>query len=384
MFELKSSCVGCRNVLSEGVDCPCGRSHMILSLGICQECEDWQPCGGGMGCRFASGCHLRRHLFRGGGCLNKCDPKFGGRNNPFVNIHRTTNAVDRSEQIAIITTHYNPQRFTRLRETYYEWLPSLGPMTDRLTCIELVMDDDDPEIAGSVVIRGTRERHTLWQKEVMLNIAIRKLPESVRYVAWIDHDIVIHDRNWLERSIALIDGGAIAVQLFSTMNFLALNRTIDSVKRGSVKHGTGCPGGAWIADRDYLDRIGGLWAHNIVGGGDVAFYVAATGHRGTWSSYFQRHQGEYAADFAQWVAMADAARSGRIATNLDCDASHLYHGSRENRQYVSREEIVSRNRFDPRLHVEIDSTGLLAWTDDAPQLLKREVAEYFERRREDD
>jgi hypothetical protein len=328
---------------------------------------------------------MKRHLLKGGGCFDVDAPKFNAIPSPASQrIDFTTNPITNPESVAILTTHYNPQRFKRLRETYYEWLPSLGSLADRLTCVELVMDDDEPEIDDSLIIRGTREKHTLWQKEAMLNIAIRQLPPSVRYVAWVDHDIVNHDPNWLADSIAMIDDGAIAVQLFSRMLFLDRDRTVASEKIGSVKHGTGCPGGSWIADRSYIDSIGGLWDRNIVGGGDVAFYCGVANKTQSWQAYIERHQGNYVQQFKEWVEQATKKRRGRVATSLNATASHLYHGRRENRQYVSREKIMNRHGFDPSKHVCLNSDGLLEWTDSASDSFRREVAEYFADRKEDD
>lgn len=73
---------------------------------------------------------------------------------------------------------------------------------------------------------------------------------------------------------------------------------------------------------------------------------------------------------------------------LPSDVVHLYHGSRPNRQYVERYRILHENAYDPVRDVEIDpEAGLLQWSDDArerkPDLVCR-VAEYFERRREDE
>lgn len=81
----------------------------------------------------------------------------------------------------------------------------------------------------------------------------------------------------------------------------------------------------------------------------------------------------------------------RVCTSLACvpgDVLHLYHGSRPNRQYVERYNILHENAFDPGRDVEIDpETGLLRWSDVArtrkPDLVRR-VAAYFAGRREDE
>jgi hypothetical protein len=45
------------------------------------------------------------------------------------------------------------------------------------------------------------------------------------------------------------------------------------------------------------------------------------------------------------------------------DVVHLYHGSRQNRQYVERYQIFHDHAYDPARDVEIDpKTGLLQWS----------------------
>jgi hypothetical protein len=84
----------------------------------------------------------------------------------------------RRSDFALITTHFNPQRFRRLRETYYQWRPTIEVP---VICYEMVLGDAEPEIDGSVVIRGD-ENNLLWQKERLINLAIERLPISVALV----------------------------------------------------------------------------------------------------------------------------------------------------------------------------------------------------------
>ena len=69
----------------------------------------------------------------------------------------------------------------------------------------------------------------------------------------------------------------------------------------------------------------------------------------------------------------------QVRGSLACgpgDVVHLYHGSRQNRQYVERYKILHENAFDPVCDVEIDpETGLLQWSEIAweqkPELVRR-------------
>ena len=161
--------------------------------------------------------------------------------------------------MSLVTFHFNPMRYHRLRETYYEWLPTLGPLVESLRCYELVFDDDAREIEGSIVIRGERTKHFLWQKEAITNIALRETSPNVRYFGWLDHDIVICDSEWMPKSVAMIDAGNPAVQLVGRLSYLDRDRRVTSTATSGMRNLTatgstrGNPGGAWIADRTFMD-----------------------------------------------------------------------------------------------------------------------------------
>lgn len=286
---------------------------------------------------------------------------------------------DRIDEVAIITTHFNPMRFNRLRDTYYEWFPSLGPLAEKQVCVELLFDDDEPEINGSHVIRGTRERNGMWQKEAMTNIAIRQLPKEIRYVAWLDHDIIIADPHWLAKSIAMIDDGSVAVQLFETLQMLDAEKVPTCRKTAAAKTGKGAPGGAWIADRRYLDAVGGLDPNHIVGAGDQAMFCAMSGIEPEYLKTDIDDYGDYA---RSWIAVATSEAQGRWCRHLPTNAVHLYHGDSVNRQYQSRRDIITRHNFRPGVDAVIGDHGLLEWATDKPEL-HADVAKYFADRRED-
>jgi hypothetical protein len=240
---------------------------------------------------------------------------------------------------------------------------------------------NQPEIEGSICIQGDGS-NVLWQKERLINIAIKRLPKEVRYVCWIDHDIVFENANWLRESIEKIDEGYQCLQPFTDIKYRNRYGEIDrtsksasSVALSGGTPGTG-PGAAWVASREWLDSIGGLYDRNIVGGGDAVWFEAVSGvrtqYRDRQSQASQRHIG-------QWVEEVGKVRY----TCLPHAVQHLWHGEFSNRQYVGRDAIMRRYGFDPDRHVAIDSSGLLAWADAAPQAMQDEVAAYFAGRRED-
>ncbi|MEM8910814.1 MAG: hypothetical protein AAGC97_03525 [Planctomycetota bacterium] len=297
----------------------------------------------------------------------------------------TTWQHPQAHRIQLITFHYNPCRFRRLRDTYFEWLPTLGPMADRLKCYELVFDDDEPEIPGSVVIRGSREKHWLWQKEAIVNRAHSECDRNIDYFAWLDHDMVPTSPDWLNQAITQIDQGASAVQLGSAITYLDRSRCpIETMATGAAnwlnhQRKRGCPGAAWIADRHFLDDIGGFNTHHIVGGGDQSFFDIVTGSPG---QHLDQYPDALAHRIRAHTQRAIAHRTNRQLAYIDQALLHLWHGDRSKRQYQSRNTILRDHNFDPTTDVRINHDGILEWSSNKPTL-HAAIRRYFQRRAED-
>tara|TARA_R110002073_G_scaffold20209_5_gene72803 strand:- start:7188 stop:8321 length:1134 start_codon:yes stop_codon:yes gene_type:complete len=262
----------------------------------------------------------------------------------------STAAPKTISQVTLATMHYNACGYRRMRETYYEWLPTLGPLARSLVCYELVFDDDRPEIEGSRVIRGTREANAMWQKEPLLNVALAKC--KTPYFCWVDHDMVFLDPNWLTKAIAAITDETPAVQLFSRIDYLHQDRTYHHSVPSCTSLGryrSKCnPGGMWIAKTAWLKSVGGLPTEMIVGAGDCEF--------------LRRHRAR--------------------CTSIEGTVFHLWHGSQSNRQHNTRADILKRHNFDFGRDVRSNDDGILEWSSEKPKL-HAEVRGYFQNRRED-
>ena len=283
---------------------------------------------------------------------------------------------DPKSKAAIVTVHFNPARRQRLRDTFAEWAAAIA---HPFQCYELAFGE--PEIPGSIAIRGDA-KNCLWQKERLINLAVSRLPAEVEYVAWIDHDLIFGNPAWLDIAIDMIRRGVDLVQLFSEVAYLDREGSVSQRRRGSIAGwqttgtiGDTAPGGAWMASRAWLDRVGGLYEHNICGGGDATFLHAATKCK---TNYVQRQAPRLRDDclaYAERVTASVGYAPGAVR--------HIWHGDRENRQYISRDEILVDCDFDPVSHLRIGETGLLELTEAAPAGLADRIADYFAARRDD-
>jgi hypothetical protein len=282
---------------------------------------------------------------------------------------------DPKERAAIVTFHFNQAKRQRLRDTFTEWAATIG---HPFQCWELAFDE--PEIPGSIAIRGD-STNVLWQKERLINLAVSQLPPEVDYVAWIDHDLIFDNPHWLDIGIDMIRRGVDVVQLFSEVAYQERDGSVSRRRRGSVaawqttwEIGDSAPGGAWVASRTWLDSIGGLYEHNICGGGDATFFHAVTKCK---TNYVDRQAPKLRDDCLAYAARV-TAKVGYVPGSV----RHLWHGDRANRQYLSRDEILSRHDFDPASHLRIGESGLLELSN-APGVLAEEIAQYFADRRDD-
>jgi hypothetical protein len=279
-----------------------------------------------------------------------------------------------ASEVAIITTHFNPTRSRRLRETFGQWKESIG---HPFVCYESAIDGKG-EIDGSVVFSAGPENN-VWQKERLINLALADLPIHVRYVAWVDHDIIFGNTDWLEKSVEMLRSGYQAVQLFSRYTHLGKNGEVVHTATGGAydrnNNGTN-PGGAWIADRKWLDSIGGLYDRSIVGGGDAIWFAAITGDR---RGYESRHSPQFIEHIERYYAKVGRAKIG----HLPGEVFHLWHGGLENRQYISRDETMAGLGFDPAVHVGVSKNGLIGWTEAASSEMRSAVERYFLDRRDD-
>jgi hypothetical protein len=221
----------------------------------------------------------------------------------------------------------------------------------------------------------------MWQKERLLNLAVAALPEHVKYVAWIDCDVLFDNSDWADGAKEMLAGSSV-IQLFGEVGFPDANlsaRLIDSPRPsldsadfrrvptrksffgtfGNLKEGiVRCDldrrfqveaissnnimqrpahGFAWAAQSSFLRKIG-FYDRCIVGTGDMLACYAFTGlaqklidsqRAAGWAFYGDCQS------YRLWATRAAKACDGRWGC-LDGRIVHLFHGDMRERQYKSR------------------------------------------------
>ena len=142
------------------------------------------------------------------------------------------------------------------------------------------------------------------------------------------------------------------------------------------------PGFAWAARRDAWDQLGGLIDWAVVGSGDRYMACAMIGEvAACLSENLQLGCPGYFDHCLEWQARAERYLRRNVG-HVDGLLLHYFHGSKKNRGYQDREQILWRNRFDPMRDIKRDWQGLWQLTDQKFQL-RDQLRAYFRSRNED-
>jgi hypothetical protein len=305
-------------------------------------------------------------------------------------------AAPPSSPLWAITAYFNPTRSRYRRANYRLFrahlrLPLLAVELAFDGCHELGRGDAD-------ILVQLRGGDVMWQKERLLNVALRHLPADCRHVAWVDCDALFDDGDWAERLLALLDRHPL-VQAFSSIAHLGppaadagaataftqpgvLARVAAAgvaAVASPLPSGPSSPskGFAWAAHREVLDAFS-LYDACIVGGGDMAFACALLGRFDVGARTMNERQREH---YLRWARPFHDALAGRAGV-LAGAARHLWHGDVRHRRYRERHDGLHAHGFDPFADIAVAADGAWRWSSAKPGL-HAYVRDYFASRREE-
>ena len=303
-----------------------------------------------------------------------------------------------------ITSYFNPVGYTRRLENYHvfrkflqaplltvEWSPNGD--------FQLQKDDADilVQLSGGDV---------MWQKERLLNVALRSLPTECDAVAWLDCDIVFTRTHWIVLALEKL-GEFPIVQLFKTLRYAPGSLTPEFVDLESLDavepiltgnslafQLTGMTQGIEAIERDFNGQIdNGAWAVSkemmlrhgfydarIVGGGGMGIVKAAIGN---YMEYVEERSLNPAqtAHYLAWAVPFFETVQRKISF-IDGDVYHLWHGDLSNRQYRTRQQKLNEFEFDPFTDIAVGKNGCWHWNTNKPEL-HNYLLDYFVGRKED-
>ena len=232
----------------------------------------------------------------------------------------------------------------------------------------------------------------LWHKENLINIGVNTLlPKTWKAFAWIDADIEFENPLWALDTLKILNGHKDMVQLFSHCLDMDHDENIMNTfsgfgfmfdKKKSYIPGKGPnfwhPGYAWAITRNAYEKLNGLFEYSILGSGDHNMALSLLGY-GLNSINGQSSEG-YKCKIKEFQANAINLRLGYVPGVI----RHYFHGSKVNRKYSERWQILVKHQYDPTKHINKLKNGLLVPSKLCPQELLDDIYKYFSERNEDE
>ena len=231
----------------------------------------------------------------------------------------------------------------------------------------------------------------IWHKENMVNLGVNKLlPTEWKAFAWIDADIEFESNSWALDTLKILNGCKDIVQIFShaidmdkdetSLNhFNSFGYSFCKNKKYTIKgldywH----PGFAWAITRKAYEKIGGLYDVGVLGSGDNIMAIALINKCEKLMNI--NYSEDYNNSMLEFQKKAKSLRLGYTPGVI----RHHYHGSKKNRQYTERWQILIKYLYSPTQHLKYNETGILIPTELFTKDFKNDIMTYFKERKEDD
>lgn len=307
-----------------------------------------------------------------------------------------------NDEFYAITTFYNPAKYKQRLLNYKRFRDYLGV---KLLTVELAFENNQfmlsPEDADILI--QVKSKSIMWQKERLINIGINHLPDGVKYVAWIDCDILFGWKGWSNEAISALEKYPL-IQLFDQLYDLDRNEMLQN-ETTSMKKPSGysyayhynfdslanmvpetfnefryCACGIAWAGRLELIKKHKLYDAMILGSGDRMMAFASTGK-------FQDAINTVKLDvdridhYLKWAIPLFEDTKGRIG-HLTGNVFHLWHGDLSNRGWMYRHKNLSDKGFNPERDLTLNEQNCWEWKSENLDL-QQYVSGYFSDRRED-
>ena len=362
-------------------------------------------------------------------------------NRAHPDIHQPWAEWSEESTLHLILAYNNPFRWQSRRKLANDAIRHhLKSPNVKLYVIELAYDQRPFEVTAEwtehdnlkcIQLRSDCE---LWHKENLINLAVRAFPPGWRYGGYWDADFTCTRHDWALEAIHMLQHAQF-VQLFNTYVDLTgetstsynghrpyrMNRSFawnyvhqeefraereDKLRRRQLQQADthygiqmpigaefpwglapGATGGGWAWRRQSFTTVGGWPERCVLGSGDWHSAFGFINQFGLNVGDEQSHcTPEYIRYVETWIKNAQRLNGhpGKsMIAAIDNFAVHHFHGSKTNRAYGERWQILKRNKFDPFTDLVPDWQGVLRWAGNKPQL-RDEVKRYFLNRNEDD
>lgn len=314
----------------------------------------------------------------------------------------------------VITSYYNPAAY-RTRKLHYKRFREQLKLP--LATVEMAFDGrKDLTASDADILLSLDQGDVLWQKERLLNLAMKVLPDHCEAVAWLDCDILFDSLDWAKKTMEALEKYKLvhafngfydiprgeeedwqAVAMKSEPTPSAIQSWVDgdidaesmmAAKMSSMKGRTrrtksgrpiGTGGIGWAARREFI-QSNPLYDACVIGGGDGVL-THAIFDMAEHQAKIKFMSENFSAHYLDWARSFGAALKGEFGV-VPCDVFHLWHGELVNRNYYQRHEGLSQFDFDPTTDIELADDGSWKWSSEKPEM-HQYVRNFFLSRRED-
>jgi len=298
----------------------------------------------------------------------------------------------------VIAPRFNPVRYSTPEKIFQEWVQHMLASGVQVHVIECQVGDrpfvnDTPGIASHI---GVRDKTLIWVKENLINIAVSRLPQDWKYVAWIDSDVFFRNSNWAADTVHalqqydFVQPWATCYDLGPNDEHLAVHTSFCKIwherkpimqgpNAGSSAYQFAHPGFAWASTRYALEIAGGIPDTAILGAADHHMAMALIGRVN--DSIPGNCTEGYKRPLQQWQARVMPHINGNISY-VPGTIEHKWHGKKARRFYVSRWDILTKYAFDPATDLKRNVWSVWELTGNKPDL-RNAIDRYFRNRDED-
>ena len=259
-----------------------------------------------------------------------------------------------SKDMAICLVIFNPTKSKRIIQNYFTMKEKLKDLP--IFTLELVYDyeGNKPEISDAFHIYG---KGIMFHKENLCRILETKIPSKFKKLVFLDADIIFNDNNWYEKTSKLLDSYDV-VQIFDKCHWLntagEITLTRESVlhMKSKVYDSKYHPGFGWAFRREWYNKIG-FFDYALSGSGDSLSAIK-------WLNKSLPKNYKSIPKSIQKEFDKYCPNLPRITYLKDVEVSNLYNGSRQNRKYVDRHELLNINE-DIKDLLNVSKDGLFEW-----------------------
>jgi hypothetical protein len=303
---------------------------------------------------------------------------------------------DDSKYLYVILPYFNYCNSNRRRELFIEFVNRYNNETNvRICIIEARLKNTEYDLPHSFhnIYKhiGVTVNDYIWIKEALINTMIEHLPNTWKYMAWIDADITFLNTNWVNETLKALHIYDV-IQLYQTCINMGPNNEAMKIDKSfgymhiesgtewvkTYKYGLWHPGYAWACNRFAYQSFGGLIDFGVLGSGDHHMALALIGKVD--SSHPVNIHENYKNLLLKFQdkCTKNNIKLGYVKGSL----IHHWHGRLQDRKYVERWKFLTENKYDPTNDITYNKTKMIEFTDNGKRFNEL-FKTYFVERNED-